>query len=99
MARSGDTEAFGLVFAEAMASGLPVVGTSVGGIPEVVIGGRTGLVVEPKSAAALAIPYARMLRADRRYHGIERTAALAAADAVGLGALLAGSATARTVVL
>jgi glycosyltransferase involved in cell wall biosynthesis len=52
--RSGDTEALGLVFAEAMAAGCAVVGTAVGGIPEVVIGGRTGLVVEPKSPAALA---------------------------------------------
>jgi len=54
VARSGDTEAFGLVFAEAMAAGCPVVATAVGGIPEVVVAGRTGLIVEPKSPAALA---------------------------------------------
>jgi len=59
--RSGDTEAFGLVFAEAMAAGCPVVGTAVGGIPEVVISGRTGLVVEPKSPAALASAINRLL--------------------------------------
>jgi glycosyltransferase involved in cell wall biosynthesis len=61
VARSGDTEAFGLVFVEAMAAGCPVVATAVGGIPEVVIGGRTGLVVEPKSPAALAWAINRLL--------------------------------------
>jgi glycosyltransferase involved in cell wall biosynthesis len=49
-----DTESFGLVFVEAMAADCPVVGTSVGGIPDVVIHGRTGLLVEPKSPGALA---------------------------------------------
>jgi glycosyltransferase involved in cell wall biosynthesis len=59
--RSGDTEAFGLVFAEAMAAGLPAVGTAVGGIPEVVISGRTGLVVEPRSPDSLAVAINRLL--------------------------------------
>ncbi len=52
--RGGDTESFGLVFVEAMAADCPVVGTSVGGIPDVVIHKRTGLLVEPESPAALA---------------------------------------------
>jgi glycosyltransferase involved in cell wall biosynthesis len=54
VARSGDTESFGLVFAEAMAAGCPVIGTTVGGIPGLVVHGRTGLLVEPESPAALA---------------------------------------------
>lgn len=40
-------ESFGLVLAEAMAAGLPVVSTSVGAIPEVVDDGKTGMLVPP----------------------------------------------------
>ncbi len=54
VARSGDTESFGLVFVEAMAAGCPVIGTNVGGTADVAVHGRTGLLVEPESPAALA---------------------------------------------
>ncbi len=39
---------------EAMAAALPVVATRVGGVPEVVVEGETGLLVEPEDAAGLA---------------------------------------------
>jgi glycosyltransferase involved in cell wall biosynthesis len=48
-----NAEYFGLVLAEAMACGTPVVGTRVGGIPEVVADGVTGRVVEPSDVQAL----------------------------------------------
>jgi glycosyltransferase involved in cell wall biosynthesis len=47
-------EAFGLVLIEAMAAGLPVVATRVGGIPDIVRTGQTGLLVPPDNPRELA---------------------------------------------
>ena len=47
-------ESFGNVFAEALASGLPIVGSLVGGIPEFVTPGRNGFLVEPRRPDLLA---------------------------------------------
>ena len=47
-------EAFGNVFAEALASGLPIVGSTVGGIPELVEHGVNGLLIDPGQPLSLA---------------------------------------------
>lgn len=47
-------EAFGLVTVEAMACGKPVVGSNVGGIPEVIKDGVTGYLVEPRDPEDIA---------------------------------------------
>lgn len=46
-------EALGLVFAEAQASGLPVVASRVGGIPGIVKDGETGFLVPPRDSSAI----------------------------------------------
>lgn len=47
------SESFGQVIVEAMCVGTPVVVTSVGGVPEIVANGETGIVVEPKDSNSL----------------------------------------------
>ena len=46
-------EGFGLVFLEAMAFGKPVIGTTLGGIPDIVEDGVTGILVEPDNPSSL----------------------------------------------
>lgn len=48
------SEALGLVLLEAMARGMPVVATRVGGVPEVVTSGRDGLLVPPADPSTMA---------------------------------------------
>ena len=49
-----DAEGFGMVLAEAMACGTPVIGTNVGGVPFLVEDNNTGTLVEPNSVSELA---------------------------------------------
>lgn len=57
-------EGFGLVFAEAMAAGLPVVACRAAAVPELVRDGETGLLVPPRTPAALAAALERVLNDD-----------------------------------
>jgi glycosyltransferase involved in cell wall biosynthesis len=55
------SESFGIAALEAMAVGKPVVATRVGGIPEVVVDGQTGLLVPPEDEEALCAAMHRLL--------------------------------------
>ena len=57
---SSHLEGLGTSIMDAMASRLPVVATAVGGIPEVVSDGETGLLVAPRSPEALADAIVRL---------------------------------------
>ncbi|HEV8448919.1 MAG TPA: glycosyltransferase family 4 protein [Gemmatimonadaceae bacterium] len=68
-------EPFGIVILEAGAFNVPVVATRVGGIPEILDDGETGILVPPDDPSALAAALARVLsdrelagRAGRRLH-------------------------------
>lgn len=61
LAGDGDRDGLPVVLLEAMASGVPVVSTSVVGIPELIDAERDGLIVPPNDAHALAAALARLL--------------------------------------
>lgn len=67
-------EALGVVFLEALASGIPVVGTRVGGIPEVLDGGEAGGLVSARDVNELCRALKEVirnpeLRERRQHHG------------------------------
>jgi glycosyltransferase involved in cell wall biosynthesis len=57
----GATEGLGLVIPEAMKSGLPVIASAVGGIPDTVKNEENGLLVDPKNSLAIADAIERIL--------------------------------------
>ncbi|MFN8179476.1 MAG: glycosyltransferase [bacterium] len=59
---STDVETFPLAFLESMASGLPLVGTKVGGLPEMIAEGRNGLLVRSRDPRGLADAMLALLR-------------------------------------
>jgi len=62
VARSGDRDGIPVVLMESMALGVPVVSTTVSGIPELIESGRSGLLVPPGDPEALADALERLLR-------------------------------------
>jgi glycosyltransferase involved in cell wall biosynthesis len=56
-----DSEAFSVALVEAMASGRPVIGTNIGGTPQVIDDEKNGLLVAPKDPKALSLAILRVL--------------------------------------
>jgi glycosyltransferase involved in cell wall biosynthesis len=63
-AMSSVTEGLGTSLLDAMACSRAIVGTSAGGIPEIVEDGVTGLLVPPRDHVELAAAIVRMLKDD-----------------------------------
>jgi glycosyltransferase involved in cell wall biosynthesis len=67
-------EAYGMAPLEAQGAGLPVVAGREGGVADVVADGRTGLLVEPRSPAALAAAVRELLLDPERRCALGRAA-------------------------
>ncbi|GGJ60541.1 N-acetyl-alpha-D-glucosaminyl L-malate synthase BshA [Anoxybacillus voinovskiensis] len=59
-----EKESFGLVLLEAMACGVPCIGTNIGGIPEVIDDGKTGFLCELGDVEAVAERTIKLLQDD-----------------------------------
>jgi phosphatidylinositol alpha-1,6-mannosyltransferase len=57
----GDVEGYGIVYLEANIFAKPVIGSRTGGVPEAVLDGETGLLVEPDNADELAAAITRLM--------------------------------------
>jgi len=77
----GDTEGFGLVFLEANAAGLPVIGGASGGVPDAVIDGWNGILVDGTDPRQTAAATVRVLSDRSLYDRLREGAVAAAANA------------------
>ena len=73
-AANGDSEGFGMVFAEAQAMGIPVVSTIHGGIPEVVLNRVTGLLSPERDYESLASALSSLLSDEELWQNFHHAA-------------------------
>lgn len=69
---SGDTEGLGVVLLEALSCGKPVIGSNVGGIPDIIKHEQTGLLVPEKDPEALAQAIERVLSDPSLYFSLAK---------------------------
>lgn len=73
-------ESQGIVFAEAMAVGLPVVATKIGGIPHVVVEGKSGLLCPYGDVEAMADMVEQLMTDETKWREFSNTAREVAKD-------------------
>ncbi len=83
-------ESFGLIYVEAMSFGKPAIGCRVGGIPEVIDDGKTGLLAKPDDVGDLVEKVLSLLRSKETresmgQHARERAAGLFSSEAMATG--------------
>ncbi|WP_079709683.1 N-acetyl-alpha-D-glucosaminyl L-malate synthase BshA [Paraliobacillus ryukyuensis] len=69
-----EKESFGLVLIEAMACGVPCIGTNVGGIPEVIEHNNNGFIVELGDVEDMAAKAISLLGDDKRWQAFSKQA-------------------------
>lgn len=69
-----EQESFGLVALEAMSCGVPVIGTSIGGLPEVVVDGETGFLLPVGDVSGMAKKALELLSQAERYAAFQKKA-------------------------
>jgi len=86
---SSDKEGTPVSAIEAMASGCPVVGTRVGGLPDMIADGKTGYLVPPRDPKTMAIFILRLLRDAQTAYKISRSARAIAQERFNIKRLVA----------
>jgi len=73
-------EGFGIVYLEAMATGLPCIGANHGGVPEVIEHGKSGFLVEYDDAEQIVCYLRALLESPELYDSLSRGAQRRAED-------------------
>lgn len=60
--KNGDTEGLGVVLIEAMTYKIPVIASNVGGIPDVIVSGTSGILVDQRNSSMLAAELIGLLK-------------------------------------
>jgi glycosyltransferase involved in cell wall biosynthesis len=84
-------ESFPYVVLEAMAAGVPIVATRVGGIPEAVVDGQSGILIAPGSSSALAQAIVSLLDDPGRRASLAVAAGRRVRSSFGLDQMIAGT--------
>ena len=89
LALTSDNEGTPVAVIEAMAAGIPVVSTAVGGVPDVIRNGETGWLVPPGDAPALCRAWLGVLQGDERVESVKNRARREALERFGREKMIA----------